>query len=297
MAITVSNAFVTMFGDEISHLAQAKSSKLQGAVRTVRGVTGSSYKFPTLGKSGVIKNKTSHQDIQAMSSISDTTSLTSGSWVGDTDVTAPIGSREATISTYSTGEYIDDFDALKTNVDLRSAYAESIASAMNRAYDKTIIDALDHAHANEALANEDDAGNNELTRANIAAFGRILNTKDVPLEDRFMLVSPQGYQDILSDTTIVSAQAGVLSEALRTGVIANVLGFTIIMSNQLTTVNTSDKRGFAFHKDAVGMAVGKDITTMVDYVPQKLSTLVAAEFSAGSKVIDLNGVVSFGINA
>ena len=297
MAITVSNAFVTMFGDEISHLAQQKASNLQGAVRTVRGVTGSSYKFPTLGKSGVIKNKTSHQDLQAMSSIADTTSLTSGSWVGDTDVTAPIASREATIATFSTGEYIDDFDALKTNVDLRSAYAESIASAMNRAYDQTIIDALDHAHSNETLANEDDAGNNELTRANIAAFGRILNTKDVPLTDRFMLVSPQGYYDILADTTIVTAQAGVLSDALKTGVINNVLGFTIIMSNQLTTVNSADKRGFAFHKDAVGMAVGKDITTMVNYVPQKLSTLVAAEFSAGSKVIDLNGVVSFGINA
>jgi hypothetical protein len=112
-----------------------------------------------------------------------------------------------------------------------------------------------------------------------------------------MLVSPQGYYDILSDETIVTAQAGVLSDALRTGVLQNVLGFTIIMSNQLTTVNTEDKRGFAFHKDAVGMAVGKDITTMVNYVPQKLSTLVSAEFSAGAKVIDLTGVLSFGINA
>ena len=51
MAITVSNAFVTMFGDEITHLAQQKQSKLQGAVRTVRGVVGSTYKFPVLGLS------------------------------------------------------------------------------------------------------------------------------------------------------------------------------------------------------------------------------------------------------
>ena len=297
MAITVSNAFTTMFGDEVSHLAQQLSSNLQGAVRTVRGVTGSTYKFPTLGKSGVVKDKTSHQDIQAMSSIADTTSLTSGSWVGDTDVTAPVSSRTATISTYSTGEYIDDFDALKTNVDLRSAYAESIASAMNRAYDQTIIDALDHAKENETLLNEDDTSNTQITRANLAIFSKVLNTKDVPLEGRYIIVSPEGYLDILSDTNIVTAASGVHSDAMKTGVINNVLGFTVIMSNHLKTVNTAAKRGFCFHKDAVGMAVGKDITTMVNYVPQKLSTLVAAEFSAGAKVIDLNGVISFGIDA
>jgi hypothetical protein len=299
MAITVSNAFVTMFGDEISHLAQQKASLLQGAVRTVRNVTGSTYKFPTLGKGGVQKNKTSHADVLAQSAIADTTSLGTGNgtWVGTTDVTMPIASVTATIDTYATGEYIDDFDALKTNVDLRSAYAESISAAMNRAYDQVIIDALNTAHTGSALASENDTGNTELTRANITALSKALNDKSVPLEDRFLLVSPAGYNDILADNTIVTAQAGTFSDAMRTGVISNVLGFTVIMSNQLATVNTSDKRGFAFHKDAVGCAVGKDITTMVNYVPQKLSTLVAAEFSAGAVAIDINGIASVGINA
>jgi hypothetical protein len=41
------------------------------------------------------------------------------------------------------------------------------------------------------------------------------------------------------------------------------------------------------------MAVGKDITTMVNYVPQKLATLIAAEFSAGAIVIDGTAVASF----
>ena len=40
--------------------------------------------------------------------------------------------------------------------------------------------------------------------------------------------------------------------------------------------------GFSFFSEAIG----KDISTMVNYVLQKLSTLIASEFSAGSVVID-----------
>ena len=75
--------------------------------------------------------------------------------------------------------------------------------------------------------------------------------------------------------------------------IPNVLGFNVIMSTGLSDGAASDKKCYAFHKDAVGMAVGKDITTMVNYVPQKLATLIAAEFSAGSIVIDPLAVAKF----
>ncbi len=297
MAITVSNAFVTMFGDEITHLAQQKASKLQDSVRTVRGVVGSTYKFPVLGKGGVIKNKTSHQDLEAMSSIANTAGLTSGEWVGDANVTMPHSNVTATINTYSTGEYIDDFDALKTNVDLRGSYAASIAAAMNRAYDQTIIDALDEAHAN-TLAAGNKLANVDLTRDNLVEISRILNANDVPMEDRYLVIGPHAMKDLMTDANIVSSDFGVISnQALSTGFIPNLFGFNVVLSNLLTTDSgTSDVRGFAFHKDAIGMAVGKDITTLVNYVPQKLSTLIASEFSAGAVAIDNSGIVSLQVN-
>lgn len=294
MAITYDNAFVTMFGDEVTHLAQSKESKLQEAVRTVRGVVGSTYKFPSLGKSGVVKDKTAHQDLEAMSAIN-TSSPTSGTWTGATGDTGTVANATATIATYSTGEYIDDFDAIKTNVDLRSAYAESIAAAMNRAYDQVIIDALDTAHTGSALAAE--LANKDLDRANVVALHKALTDNDVPMQDRYLVISPNGLEDLLGDSNIVSSDFGVISnQALTDGFIPNLLGFNVIVSNLLTTVDTTDKRGFAFHKNAVGMAVGKDITTLVNYVPQKLSTLIAAEFSAGAVAIDTSAIASIGIN-
>lgn len=297
----VSNAFVTMFGDEVTHASQQMQSNLQGAVRTVRGVVGSTHKFPILGKAGVIKNKTAGQDIEAMSAIdintgsSGTLDLDSGTYIGDAtgttaaavDVMNHPASATATIDTYSTGEYIDDFNALKTNIDLRSAYAQSIAGAMNRAYDDVIIKALDAATPGTTVSIS-----SSLDRTELTSIHNALNAKDVPMADRYLVVDPTTYGDILASTDIVGNADGPLSQALATGILPNVLGFNIIMSNGLTTTS-SDKKCYAFSKNAVGMAVGKDITTLVNYVPQKLSTLVAAEFSAGAVVIDAAALVYF----
>jgi len=297
-----SNAFITMFGDEVTHIAQQKASNLQGAVRTVRGVVGSTYRFPVLGKAGVIKNKTAKQDIEALSQIDiDTGSsgqldLDSGTFIGDGTGTTAADvdvmnhtNKTATLDNYSTGEYVDDFDALKTNIDLRSAYASSIASAMSRAYDKVIIDALDTARTSMTEVTEGSTGT--LARADITAIHNALNSKSVPMNDRYLVVDSTTYGDILGATDIVGNADGPLSQALATGILPNVLGFNIVMSNLLTASSTHFQC-YAFQKDAVGMAVGKDITTMVNYVPQKLSTLIAAEFSAGSVVIDPTAAVS-----
>jgi len=297
-----SNAFITMFGDEVTHQAQQKASKLQGAVRTVRGVVGSTYRFPILGKAGVIKNKNAKEDIDALSLMDINTSGSgviepnSGTFIGDgTGTTAADVDvmnhtyAQASLDNYSTGEYVDDFDALKTNVDLRSAYASSIAAAMSRAYDKVIIDALDTKRSSMTAVTETTQGT--LVRADLTKIHNALNAKDVPLNDRYLVVDSTTYGDILGDTNIVGNADGPLSQALATGILPNVLGFNIIMSN-LLTANSTDFQCYAFHKDAVGMAIGKDITTMVNYIPQKLSTLIAAEFSAGSVVIDPTACVS-----
>ena len=301
MAYSVnSNAFVTMFGDEVHHSFQQLESKLQGSVRTVRGVQGHTYNFPILGKGGVIKNKSATSELQTMAGISDTTSLTSGTWYGTTDVTMAHSNVSATINTYATGEYIDDFDSLKTNIDLRSAYAESIAGAMNRAVDGEIIASLD------AVANADLAGGAIIDCTDTATFDKTailtakkqLDSKSVPQSDRFLVLSPQGLNDLMSASSIVSSDFGVISnEALQTGNIGSLFGFNIIMSNELTATKTPNSgiACYAFHKSAIGCAVGKDMTTLVNYVPHKLSTLVAAEYSAGAVAVDKSGIVRIAV--
>jgi len=297
MAYTVNTgAFITMFGDEVHHSFQQLESKLQGSVRTVRGVVGHTYQFPVLGKGGVIKNKTATEDLDAMSSIGNTAALTGGgTWYGDANVTMAHTNVTANINTYATGEYIDDFDSLKTNIDLRNAYAESIAGAMNRAVDGEIISAFD-AIANADLAGgaQIDATAGTLGKTEILTAKRYLDAASVPQSDRFLVVNPLGLNELMNTSTIVSSDFGVISnEALQTGNIGQLFGFNIIMSNELTgtLAPNSGISCYAFHKNAVGCAVGKEMTTMVNYVPQKLSTLISAEYLAGATAVDSTGVV------
>ena len=289
-----------MFGDEVTHVAQKTASNLQGAVRTVRGVVGSTYKFPVMGKAGVTVNKPAGQDLSVMS----------GSNYGSTLNTTPHATNEykteagtsaasfetATMKNYATGEYVDNFETLRTNVDLRSAYAESIAASMNRAYDQVIIDALDAAHTEGGLAANLD--NQAVSKTTLITLHKALTDNNVPMSDRYLVIDSFGLQDILADTDLVSSAAGPISQALVTGQVANVMGFNVIVSTQLSagTNDSNDKQGFAFHKNALGMAIAKDITTEANYIPEKLATLISASFSAGATAIDNSAIAAFEIN-
>ena len=279
---TVSNAFTTMWSDDVTQLAQQTASKLQGAVRTVRGVVGSSYKFHTLGKGGYIKNKTRNADLRAMS---DSGSFSApGDGASYTGSTAAHATVTATLNNFVAGEYIEDIDQLKTNIDYRQSYQSAIASALNRAYDQELIDVMDAASPTAVTASSG------LVLAKLVETAETMNSADIPNDrKRFMVISPKALTDMLNVTTLVSSDY-VATQGLQTGFIPNVMGFNLIVSN-LLTVASGVRSCYAFHSDAIGCAIGKDITSRFDYVPQKVAHLVTAEFSQGCAVIDASGLV------
>ena len=118
------------------------------------------------------------------------------------------------------------------------------------------------------------------------------------MSDRYLVIDANGLEDLLCDKNLISSSDGPISQALVTGQIANVMGFNIIVSNQLSdgVTSSADVLSYAFHKNAVGMAVGKDISTEVNYVPEKLATLISAQFSAGAVAIDNSAIVPIEVN-
>tara|TARA_R100001463_G_scaffold127796_1_gene186057 strand:+ start:104 stop:982 length:879 start_codon:yes stop_codon:yes gene_type:complete len=279
---SVSNSFVTMFSDDVKQAYQQSSSNLVDAVRVVRNVTGSTYKFHKLSKGGSVKNKDRFADVIAMSDTSK--SLGSGSYAGSTAQNSVV---TATLNNYHSGEYIDELDQFKTNVDLRGTFASAIASGLNRAIDQEIVDALDAASPTTDIA----AGSG-LTKAKFLEVHEAMNDLNIPTSDRCIIISPQALTDLLSDTNLVTAADGLVSNtALTSGYIPNVFGFRVIMSTLLTK-NSVVRDCYAIHKDAVGLALAQDITARIDYVPSKASHLVLGTMSGGSTVIDSDGVVN-----
>ena len=282
---SISNSFVTMFSDDVKQAYQQMTSKLVDSVRVVRNVTGSTYKFHKLSKGGSIKNKARFEDLVAMSDTSK--SLTSpGAYTGGTAQNSIV---TATLNNFHSAEYIDDLDQFKTNIDLRSTFAQSIAGALARAVDQEIIGAFDSSTPTTIKTTAQ--GANGLNKAALLEVHQALNALDVPTNDRVLLISPAALTDLLTDTTLVAAADGQLSNiALATGYIPSIFGFRIVISN-LLTADSVVRKCYAFQKESIGLALAQDITTRIDYVPQKASTIVLGTMSGGSVVIDEDGVV------
>ena len=281
---SVSNSFITMWSDDVKQAYQQTTSKLVDSVRVVRNVTGSTYKFHKLSKGGSIKNKLRFEDITAMSDTSkgDVEAKYTGGTAQNSVITA-------TLNNFHSGEYIDDLDMFKTNIDLRSTFATSIAGALSRAVDQEIIDALDASTpTNIKTSAQGSAG---LDKASLLEVHEALNALDVPSNDRVLLVSPAALTDILTDTTLVSSDNGIITnQALATGYIPSIFGFRIVVSNLLTP-DSVVRKCYAFQKESVGLALAQDIQARIDYIAHKASHLVLGTMSGGATVIDADGVV------
>lgn len=290
---SISQSFVTMFSDDVKQAYQQMSSKLVDSVRVVRNVTGSTYKFHKLSKGGSIKNKARFEDITVMSDTSKSFP-SGGAYTPSSGGTAQNSVVTATLNNFHSGEYVDDLDQFKTNIDLRSTFSSAIAAALSRAVDQEIIDTL-NTNATTDQSPFNIAG---LTKANLLLVHERLNSLDVPANDRVLVISPAALTDLLTDTNLVSAADGQIANgALATGFIPSVFGFRVVISNLLSNTGTTSgvRTCFAMQKEAVGLALAQDITTRIDYVPQKASSLVLGTMSGGAAVIDTDGVVTVNV--
>jgi hypothetical protein len=221
------------------------------------------------------------QQCQILQNLSD-----QGKYTGGTAQNSVI---TATLNNFHSGEYMDDLDMFKTNIDLRSTFATSIAGALSRAVDQEIIDALDASTPTNIKTTAQ--GANGLNKASLLEVHEALNALDVPIMDRVLLVSPAALTDILTDTTLVSSDNGIITnQALATGYIPSIFGFRIVVSN-LLTADSVVRKCYAFQKESVGLALAQDIQARIDYIAHKASHLVLGTMSGGSTVIDADGVV------
>lgn len=273
MSANISNNFIDLWNSEVHQVFQQSGSKLRNAVRTVTGVTGRTHKFPYLG--AVTANTK--------------TRTGSGSPLASGDVTPlnpDMNIATATLADYYAPLYIDKLDELKSNADYRREYVAASAMAQGRRMDDTIIAALDAATPTATVT-----PGLAWSSAELLQVKRELDENDVPAEDRFLVVSPQAMAALLANTEVVSADYQTF-RALSKGEVDTAYGFKWIMTTRLSSAGSPILRKcYAFHKSAVGCAVGYDIQTEVNYVPQKASYLVNTMLSLGSVAIDETGIV------
>jgi len=238
MAISLSNAFVTLFDAEVKQAYQGKAM-LVGAVRQRRGVEGSSVKFPKVGK-GVATARVTQTDVTPMN-------------VGFSNVTC-------TLQDWNAAEYSDIFSQAKVNFDERSELSQVVGAAIGRRQDQLILDALSAATSTGTVANSIGGSNTNMNISKLREAAKILNAKNVPSDGRHIIIHANSLASMLEQTSVTSSDFNSV-KALVQGEISTFMGFQFhILGDRteggLPIDGSSDRTLYAFHSQAIGYAEG-----------------------------------------
>jgi len=266
MASSITNAFITQFEAEVHMAYQRMGSKLKNLVRTVNGVNGSTVKFQKVAK-GSANTKARHAEVVAMD-------------LAHTAVSA-------TLTDYYAADYVDKLDELKVNIDERQVVAQSSAYALGRKTDEVLIAVLDAATSIAANVSSSATGMTLIKAKNMM---EVFNGLDVPDDNqRYWAVGPKQWSDLLSVDQFSRVEyVGPQDLPFPSGFTAKRwMGFLFFVHSGLST-SGSDRLNLAFHKSAIGLGIGSDVRTEVNYIPEKVSHLITSMLSLGSVEIDGN---------
>lgn len=267
--MAVSPSFIKQYSAEVKQAFQQKGSKLRNAVRAHTGVVGSTEDWHKLSAS---------------------TSTQTPAWAADFTL-AEAGHTvvTATLVDYYDPQFIRDLDKLKSNIDYRKDYVSMTVNNLGRKCDELIITALDATTVSAPTAT------GGLTYEKLLEAKLLLDEAGVDEADRFLAISPAAHIDLLAETELTSSDYNS-RPVLENGYVRSFLGFNIISAPVVKSA-TEDagppaiEKAFAFHKSAIGLSIGQDIKTRIDYEPMKAGNIINTCMSMGAVLIEAAGVV------
>jgi len=280
MSINLTDNAIAAFEHDAKDAYQS-GGVLRGAVRTVTGVTGSTYRFNKIGK-GLASPRIPQTEVVPMGLEHTNETCTLEDWIA--------------------AEYTDVFNEQKVPYSERKFLASTCGRAIARREDQILLDALALSTPTGTIAKTFGSGGNELNLDKVRRAKRHMDENSVPMSDRFILLSAGGIEQMLGDNTNTSRDFSNL-ERLRDGEMGSTpwLGFTwLVMEDRAgeeggyAVANAgavSDVTTYCWHKNAIGLAVGKEVSVSVDWVAQYTSWLTSACYIGGATHIDNEGIV------
>jgi len=262
MANTIDTAFIKQFETEVHMAYQRMGSKLRNTVRTAN-VTGSTVRFQKIGTAEAT-TKSRNGNVTPME-------------LAHTNV-------EATMADFYAAEYIDKLDELKININERQAVAQSAAAALGRKTDSLLITAMD-AGANSTQIHDTSSA---VEKADLLTVFETFGTANIPEDgQRYIAMHPKGFADLFLITEFASSDfVGDQNLPFAGGMtMKEFLGFKIFSTAAITA-----GKNMAYHTTAVGLGIGADVSTELNYIAEKVSHLATSMMSMGAVVIDDNGV-------
>ena len=269
MSKVLSSVAVTEFDSLVKHAYQ-NAGLLKGAVTVRNNVVGDTYKFRNMGKG--LANQKSTSDL-----------------VTPMDITH--GFATATLQNWNAPEYTDMFDAQTVNFDEKQELASTIAQSLGRRCDQMVIDAMD---AETTYAGTVVEGGTNLTTEKVIEAQVALRAQGVPNSNLYAAINAQGLGGLLNQEEITSSDYNNV-KALVNGDVDTFGGFKFVVIEDRAEGGLTEAANivdsYFFSQDAVGLAIGIDIKTDVDWIADRTSWLCTGMLKAGAVSRDGLGIV------
>ena len=259
MAITIDQAFIEEYEDNVRHLQQQMETRLRPHIYEVSS-GGESYNFERLA---------------ATDAIAKTARRVSTVYVDDTWTR-----RVAQPQTFTHTMTVEHEDRVQMLVNPDSNYAYNQAMAMNREIDNLLIaacsgTALDGDGAAIALPDAQIIGGTGVAGGGVAStFDLVTESQEqfmgneiMPDEHKIAVVGPTQVRKLMQLTENTSSDY-VQAQALQQyGIVPNWLGYTWIVSNLLEAPQAGELFCLTFTMRGIGLAVNQDRFTRIGENP------------------------------
>lgn len=257
--------FRKTFESEVMLAYQQNGTKLRSTVRVKNDIVGENTCFIKVGQ-GTASTKSRNGLIPVMNA-------------GHTPV-------ECELQDYYAGDWIEDLDGLKFNIDERSVVTMAGAYSLGRKTDELIIKELSET---KQIIEEDDKG---LTKSKILKAIKTLNDNKIPDDgQRWAIVGIHQWNELLSVPEFKDANL-VDDNALFNGSEARRwMGIIWILHTGLP-VDMNVRKCFIYHKNSIGHAIGNNIKTDISWQGERASHFVSNCMSQGACLINNEGIVT-----
>ena len=302
MSVNITTAFTKQYSDNILSLVQQRASRLRNACMVETGKRGEEVYMERIGSVTAQKVTSRHED--------------------SPQIDTPHSRRRVTPVSYDWGDMIDDVDRVRMLIDPTSVYAQNAASAMGRAIDNEILDALSGTASTGAdgsgsasLSNTvaigsatygNSSGDCGLTISKLLEARQKINAgegDDYDLEGNpniFVAVNSLQLAHLLSDIsfghkhggtiTITSGAPGTAMGAdmgqvrqLASGEISEFMGMRFIRTELLNTDSSDDQLVMMWHREGMGFCVWDDIRARItERADKRFSTYVYFSMTVGA---------------
>lgn len=274
MTTQASTNFKTEF-DALVKQSYQGASLLAGKVRTRANVNAKTYRFPKMGK-GIASLRIPQTDVIPM------------------NVTHSYA--DCTLVDYDAYDYsaIEDLDKLA--FDEKRELVMSVSKAVGRRLDQIVIDAMAASAFATQVAITEGGANTSLNIEKLTLTHQIMTANGVPMEGRTLLINAKALRSFLTETEVASSDFNTV-RALASGKVDNYMGFDIVTMEDraneggIPLYTTNQRNCFAFHRDAVGLALTSGVRSSVDWIPEKKSWMITSAVTAGAVTIDTDGVI------